>query len=55
MTLRIEPQLYDRLAAWARRDGQSLNSMTCELLECALDAWDEVDTVETEASPKDKT
>jgi hypothetical protein len=41
MTLRLEPQLYGRLAAQVRRDGHSLNRTTVGLLECALDAWDE--------------
>lgn len=52
MTLRIDPRLHERIASWARRDGQSLNAMTLEMLECALDSWDEVEARETEASTK---
>jgi predicted HicB family RNase H-like nuclease len=43
MTLRIEPQIYGRVAAQARRDGQSLNATTSELLECWLEVFEAVD------------
>jgi len=46
MTLRIEPQLYERIAEWALRDGQSLDAMTLELFEAALDVWDKVEAEE---------
>jgi predicted HicB family RNase H-like nuclease len=48
MTLRREPQLYARIAAQERRDGQSLNATAVEMLECGLDANDNVDGSETD-------
>ena len=44
--------MYDRIAAWARRDDQSLNAMAVELLECALDAYDGVEAEDTQARAK---
>jgi predicted HicB family RNase H-like nuclease len=46
MTLRIKPQIYDRIAAQARRDGQSLNATTSELLECGLEVFEAVESEE---------
>jgi hypothetical protein len=45
-------RLYERLAGWAQHEGQSLNAMTLELLEAALDAWDSVEAADTEAAAK---
>jgi hypothetical protein len=47
-----EPRLYDRIAVWAERDGPSLNATALELLEYALDAYDEVWTDEAEKPAK---
>jgi predicted HicB family RNase H-like nuclease len=52
MTRRIDPRLYERLAGWAQHEGQSLNAITLELLEAALDAWDSVEAAATEAAAK---
>jgi hypothetical protein len=38
--------------ARSQRESQSLNATALELLECALDAWDEVEVEEEDASAK---
>ena len=52
MTLRIEPQMYERIATQAQRAGQSLNAAAVELLECALGAYEQVDVEEADLSAK---
>jgi hypothetical protein len=42
----------DYISAWAaqsRRDGQSLNAMAVELLECAFDAYNQVEAYSNES------
>lgn len=44
--------MYERIAAQAPREGQSLNAAMVDLLECVLDAYEQVDTAETHAREK---